>query len=252
MNQTVAYVFASFPFVLCGGLLVSILCGVSEDRTQENYRFRSKRFLAAIAIIFLLNICAVLAILPEIKNLVLGASRIAETAVMKNRAISEYTLENLGVMFPEILNDKNKQCYRAALSNYVEDDWNKSFNTAMWRREEPFCKKNPAICNGKQDDYFEAIRNKVNPLHLLLHDFAVIGYFSGTDWTTAAESYKKIRRFTRQPDGQGNVPPPPDEQMLATYHKYLMNCSTLEPLPWATTNGQLLKSEAIFCIGRCR
>jgi hypothetical protein len=251
MSQTIAIFFASLPFVLCGGFLISILCGFFEDRTLGSYHFRLKRFLAVFAIIFALNASSLLAIIPKVKNRVLDASHIAKTAVLKNRALSEYTLENLSVIFPEILNDKNKKCYRTALSNYVEDDWNKSFNTAMWQREESFCKKNPSACNGKEDDYFEAIRNKVNPFHLLLRDFGVIGYFLGTDWTTAAESYKKVRQFARLPDGKGIVPPPPDEQMLTNYHNYFGNCSSLDPMPWASTKDQLLKSEAVFCIGRC-
>jgi hypothetical protein len=180
-----------------------------------------------------------------------GATQVAEAAVSGNRAASEYALENLGVMFPEILNKQSKQCYRAALSNYVEDDWDKSFNTGMWQRQESFCKKNPSICNGKQENYFVSVRDKMNPFHLLFRDLTVIGDFIGTFWITAAESYKKERQLTHSPDGKGGFYPAPDEQMLANYHKYLTNCATLKPLTWVVPNEQLLKSDATFCIGKC-
>lgn len=251
MSQTVTIIFVVLLAVLYGAFLLSIFCGVFEERTKEDYRFRSNRFIMAVAVLFAANIFTVLAILPEMKNKMLDGSHAAESAVLRNRAMADYALENLGVFFPEIIKDENKECYRAALSNYVEDDWDESFKVTMWQHEALFCKQNPSICNGKQDDYLGAIREKVNPFHLLLRDLTAIGYFLGTDWMTGAESYRKVRQFTRQPDSKGNALPPPDELRLANYKKYWANCSSLKPLPWVLPSEPLLRSEATFCVGIC-
>jgi hypothetical protein len=251
MNLTLAYLSSALHFVLGSGFLILILCGFFEDREQGSYRFRYARFVVSVVLLLIANAGAVFIVIPQIKKMVLDASHVAEASVVKNRLATDYTLRNMSVLFPEILNDQKMQCYRAALSNYVEDDWNKSFTTAMWQREGQFCKTNAMACNGKQEDAAPALRQRINPFHLLFRDFAAIGLFLGTDWTTAAESYKKMRQFMHQPDGKGNILPPPDKEMLVNYQNYWSNCASLKPLPWVTPNEPLLQSPAIFCIGNC-
>lgn len=241
-----------FPILDCclvalnGTLPLLVLFGFFEARKNNTYRFRTRRFFITIFSLIILN---ALAVFPTVsilrKNLVEGSQN-SEKCALANRATHEFIMSNLGLMFPEVVNASTTQCWRSALSNYAEDQWNGSF------RENVVAKELSESANkiDRQEDYYEVVRSQTNPLHLLAKDYTVMEMVLNSIWKTAAGVYKAERELFHEPDKTGWTPPV-NEKIVKNYRQYLANCSSLKPLPWAELGENILSSPVQVCIGRC-
>jgi hypothetical protein len=211
----------------------SILIGFFESRESGLYRFRRWRLLVAVIALAVLNVLAGFSMIHNITQAIVAGGNTAETAVYKNRATQNYVANNLRVAFPEVLTADREQCYRSAISNYVEDLWNKAFRESVCvpDMKEKFKEIN---CDGKQEDYYGVIHNKLSFRHKLKDEFAVIGYVT--------------RRMLREPEASKLLPP--TEQMLANYQHYFAECTDLKPQRWVDPSVDVLESPIQICVGQ--
>lgn len=246
MNDSLymAYAFTGLFLVLNASVPILTVFGFFEDRTNGFYRFRTSRFLAAALGVFILNICFYVPLYSCVANLIEGAEPVAEQGVLGSRATAEYTMNNLNVMFPGIMDDRSQKCYRAALSNYVEDQWDKYLHDES-------CNGQFHVCATTESDYYEALLNKALPTQNLTVDMSAMNVVLGSVWLTASNMYKLAHRMLHIPDKEGHFPDPPDVQMIAEQQKYLTNCSTLKPLSWVNRDDELMVERPHLCIGKC-
>ena len=243
-SQQIYPAFDVLVFVLLIAFPFAVLFGLFENRKNENYFFRTKRFLAVIVCLTVLSFVAGIVIDLGIANLMTGASKVAETADLSNRAYAEFRIRNEAAMFPEVLTDQALSCYRTAFSNYVEDQWNERVHNES-------CNGKEQVCASNETAYYDELL-KTYPRQNLANDLSAIGTVLGSIWLTAADTYKLIRRFQHRPDKEGHIPDPPDEQMLANYQHYLNDCSSLKPLPWVMPGQELLMVRPHLCFGSCQ
>ena len=243
-SQQIYPAFDILVFALLLAFPFAALFGLFENRKNENYSFRTKRFLAVIVCLTILSFAAGIVIDLGIANLMAGGTKVAEPAVLSNRAYAEFRMRNAAAMFPEVLTDQALSCYRAAFSNYVEDQWNERVHNES-------CNGKEHVCVSNETAYYNELL-KTYPRQDLENDLSAIGTVFGSIWLTASEMYKLVRRFQHRPDKEGHIPDPPDAQILANYQHYLNDCSSLKPLPWAMPRQELLMICPHLCFGSCQ
>jgi hypothetical protein len=232
----IAYLCLSLPFF---GLF-----GFFEDRKEGSYQFRFKRFLLCIGVLCALNVVSAFLIIISMEDLMMVGMKRSELHILRMRSAPEFVLNNFKVMFPDILTDKTEACFRAALSNYVEDKWKSAFHTAT-------CNSPQHFCSDSIEAYDEALLNESKPKQNIIVKLQMIGHSWRPIGAASSEMFKQAEKLFPEPDSQGNVQELADESALADYRSYFDRCSTLKALPWAQAGAELVTSRVISCIGWC-
>ena len=240
------YIFFSLSAFLTLFLPFATLLGFFGDREDGFYRFRSERFILFVVLLSVLIIVSVFVLTYTVGNIVAGYSGIAETAVAKNRYLQKHIEDNISIFFPEILNPQTEPCYNAAISNYIEDEWAKSYRVET-------CKKGPEFCSDNEQAFFAALRSQKNPGSYPFMDLDPIRVMIETIWVTARDLYDTIRSFQGiiDPSMIGKAHVGSDPQNYETYRQYFINCMAFQPMPWIAPDAQLITSPAGLCLGSC-
>jgi hypothetical protein len=239
-----SYATISYGLLALNGLFpLLILLGLFENRKTGTYQFRRGRFLAVAGCLFIVNLLSLFPAVDFIKQSVEEPAHVAEKSVQDIKTTQNYVMNNLSMMFPETLAPETAGCWQSAISNYIEDQWNQAFR-------ENIDKDNQRPTVDKQEDYYEFLRQVINPHHLLAKDFEVISRFMGSIWLSADGLYHSMHVLRREPDKNGQIPAI-NEQMTTNYRQYFVNCGALKSEVWVDPNTDLLRSLPQVCIGRC-
>jgi len=241
----IAAVLAYAIYGLCILFPFLVFFGFFENRKDEVYRFRAKRFLIVMVSLVILNLAVSLLLDYAEAGLIIGATKFRESNTLAHRTIAEYQIRNDIMMFPNTLDDTKMSCLRAASSHYVEDQWSKYF------RDES-CKGERHICADNETTYYDALIGAYDKqLPYIDYDLHATGLVLQSVWPTYSDLSALLRRIYHDPDDKGHIPDPPDERMIANYRHYLDTCASLKPLPWVIPGEQLLITRPHLCWGKC-
>lgn len=245
--MTAFYIVIAIGSVVAIFFPFSALFGFYDDREDGAYRFRTGRFFSIIGALSIIPVIGIIILMLAVGNLVTGATKVAETAVAKNRAMSLHIQDDISTVFPDILNAQTAPCYTAAVSSYVQEEWAKSY------RDET-CKMDKGLCADNEQIFFEAARQKRNPYLFPLLDLDPIGLMLETVWTTAKDMYETIRSFQGilDPSKVGQPRIGTDTQNYEAFRQYFVSCATLKPAPWIVPGAPLITSPAGICLGGCQ
>lgn len=222
------------------GICIGILCiifpvlaffGFFENRKTDKYNFRYFRFILMVASLVCLDLAGSYKTNGGAAKLVFKGTDAALKAVLIERTNIEYTMQNLIVMFPTVLNDNNMSCFRSAFSNYVDDQWSKAV------REES-CETPWHGCADDEVNYYNVFLN--SHYRNIYSSFAAMNLALGSIWVTASNMYKLTRSIQQTPDSQGHIPAPSDSKTLEDYNRYIDSCAKIRSKSWAVHGANVL------------
>ena len=229
------------PFILT-------LFGFFETKTNGSVSFKSGRYAGSI----LVSIVAAAILVPVaaffITQLVIDGAVAATDSTKLNRATQLHFQESVAGLFPEI-KEKN-DCYTKALSNWVEDSWQKAYREAT-------CSK--GTCANNQEEFINQFNKKYLPhqyglITMMAVSFGMIGQSVSYISASASHHYGRIRSFTGILDpteiGKPNIGT--DKVAYDEYHSYINGCQAMQLKPWIVLKEPLFTSPASLCIGECQ
>lgn len=255
----VFYEFLSINMRLLILLLVVLASvGFFEKREKNTYCFLTKRFLIVMGALFFLNLSASFFLVAGI-NLHLSKASIGATKALNlNTFKQEYVVNGLLQILPDEVARQKILCYRAALSHFIEDRWNKPFNNGICKQEIPsvgdgkrfsddrllnLCPKKLPDTIHSHEDFLEHVSARLNPRHSIYTDLLkTIEKQHDSVWVMAADLFGFMNRLFRIPARDGVMPSPLSETDIKEYHSYLDQCTSYTPVDWATTMGTWFKS----------
>jgi hypothetical protein len=243
--MTVFYIVLGIGLGIAVFFPCAALLGFYDDR-DGGYRFRTVRYFTVVGIISLIPVCGVFILMFAVGATLSESQKMAETAIARNRAQQLHIQDDLSVIFPDYLNAQTEPCYTSAISNYVEDQWGRSY------REET-CKLGAPYCANTEKDFYDLARYQRNPNNFPLLDLDPIGFMMGTVQTAARNMYGTVRSFQGiiDPRSVGRSEVGANAQNYEIYRQYFLKCTTLQPEPWITPGAAVVKRPSHLCIGSC-
>lgn len=182
------------------------------------------------------------------------AERLSVLEVLKTK--HQRTLDDLALLFPDAF-QSSKECYQAALSNYIEDHWNRLAGEYGCFSDARLCEKGSKeslIAQANQQRYLEnpvpeqiliestnaamlvgALSKYTQPLYV---------FFKEGIPKDVIVDYNEARALPQKqiPDPLSFIQPPQDKKFapeevqsrVKELNRYVESCQKIEPLPWVS------------------
>lgn len=249
MSATLAlYVgLVGFLVMLVWSPLLLTLFGFFETKTNNSVSFKPWRYACSI----LVSILATAGLFPVLAILLTQLITDGETSAVQsaklNRAVQLRFQESAATLFPEI-KDKN-DCYTKAVSNWVEDHWQKAYRASA-------C--NQGTCSENEEEFINQLAQiKLPYQHDLLLMLAILFDMKGKAvnniWSSAKDYYNHIRSFIGILDPTEMEKPyiGNDKDAYNEYYSYINRCQTMQPKSWMVLKEPLVTSPVSLCMGEC-